>query len=81
MVKSNKQKRGIKMAAALPYISTAMTMYSATQAGKTPKMKPVIDAGDPESLVKKREAQRDTQKKYGATGRAGTLLSGSSTLG
>jgi hypothetical protein len=69
------------MAAALPYIATAMTAYSAVQAGKTPKLPKVADMGDPDSLVKKRTTQRETQKKYGATGRAGTLLSGSGTLG
>lgn len=68
-------------AAALPYITTAITAYSAVQAGKTPKLPKISDMGDPDSLIKKRDAQRETQKKYGATGRAGTLLSGNSTLG
>ena len=69
------------MAAALPYIAAATGVYGAVKAGEKPKLPKVADAGDPESLVKKRNTQREAQKKYGATGRAGTLLSGSSTLG
>lgn len=69
------------MAAALPYITTAITAYSAVKANKTPKLAPVKELADPESLLKKRSDQREAQKKYGASGRAGTLLSGSSSLG
>lgn len=68
-------------AAALPYITTAIAGYTAIKAGKTPKLPKVADAGDPESIVKKRNTQREAQKKYGSSGRAGTLLSGNSTLG
>ena len=69
------------MAAALPYIGTALSAYSVVQAGKKPDAPKPIDAGDPESLLKKRSNQREIQRKYGGSGRAGTVLSGSSTLG
>jgi len=69
------------MATALPYITTAISAYGAVQASKKPKLPKVIDQGDPDSLVKKRSSQREIQKRYGASGRAGTLLSGGSTLG
>ncbi len=72
------------MAAALPYIAAATGVYGAVKAGKKPKGPKEIEVADeldPESLVKKRNTQREAQKKYGASGRAGTLLSGSSTLG
>lgn len=69
------------MAEAIPYVTTAITAYSAVQAGKTPKLKPVRELADPQSKTKKRSDQREMQKKYGESGRAGTLLSGSSSLG
>lgn len=70
------------MAAALPYFAAAGTAYSAVQAGKTPKLPKVRELADPESKTKKRHDQREMQKKYGESGRAGTLLSGgSSSLG
>jgi len=68
-------------AALIPTVTSLFSAYSAVQAGKTPKLPAVKELADPESLVKKRKDQREAQKKYGETGRAGTVLSGSSSLG
>lgn len=68
------------MATALPYITTAITAYSAYKAGNQPGLPAVRDAGDPDDVKKKRMAQQEEEKRT-TSGRANTVLTGSQSLG
>ena len=69
------------MAQALPFITTAITAYGAVQSAKGPKLPKILRKPDDGDKKSKRNAQKIAAEKYGDSGRASTVLTGSNTLG
>lgn len=69
------------MAAALPYLYGAIATTAVSRA-TAPKLPKTIVAPTPDEKAARRGKERMAQRRYGASGRAGTMLTGDeSTLG